>query len=134
MLIIIWPCLQILDSMVQVLRSEGDAQKAAKESVIGSLATLDEELGKMSASEASPFFGGEKMGFVDIMFAPISCFYPAIEAAGEFKFHFQEKYPHLHALLAASNGSSIAALLPEPERVTEFVMSRRRDAAAHHPQ
>ena len=87
------------------------------------LETFDDALGTVSEESGPPFFGGEKMGFVDVMFAPFFCWYPAIEAVGGFKFGFEEKYPRLHAWLKAFEQTSVASLLPDPEKITEFVIN-----------
>ena len=99
-------------------KSQGDVKKAGIENLMGSLETLDEALGKISGG--LPFFGGEKMGFVDIMFAPLVCLYPAAEVLGEFKIPFEDKFPHLHGWLNAFKQSSIASVLPETQKVIDF--------------
>ena len=88
------------------------------------LETFEDALQKVSEESGLPFFGGEKMGFVDVMFAPFFCWFPVIESVGGFKFCFEEKYPRLHAWLKAFEKSSAASVLPDPEKVTEFVINR----------
>ena len=113
---------QVFEGLFAAAKSQGDAKKAGIENLMASLETLDEALGKVSGG--LPFFGGEKMGFADVIFAPFFCCYPAIEAVGGFKFGFEEKYPRLHAWLKAFEKSSAASVLPDPEKVTEFVINR----------
>ena len=119
-------CLQVFDGLIQVLLSQGEAQKAAIQNALAYLETLDQALGKVSGG--LPFFGGEKLGFVDIMFAPLVCWSPAIKAAGEFKIPFQDKYPHLHGWFNAFKQSSVSAILPEPEKITEYAINVLRKA------
>ena len=115
------PCwlLQILEGLFGILKAQGEeAQQAAIENAVACFETLDEALGKVSGG--SPFFGGEKMGFVDIMFAPLVCLYPAAEVLGEFKIPFDDKFPHLLGWLNAFKQSSIASVLPETQKVIDF--------------
>ena len=119
--------LQVFDGIIQVLLLQGEAQKATIQNALASFETLDQALGKVSGG--LPYFGGENLGFVDLMFAPLVCWSPAIEAAGEFKIPFEDKYPHLHAWLHAFKQSSVSSVLPEPEKVTEFAINVLRKAA-----
>jgi glutathione S-transferase len=112
------------------MRSSGEARRAAVDNALASLATLDEALGKASSSSKTFFFGGEEMGLVDLMFAPMVCWYQAFEAVGEFEFKFHETYPHLDAWLAAFNRSPIAPLLPDPEKVKEFFIHLKSSSRA----
>jgi glutathione S-transferase len=84
------------------------------------LQTFNDALGKVSGGQSPFFSGGEELGFVDLMFAPLICWFPAVEAAGKFRLSFDEKYPHLDAWLAAFRKSTVASLLPEPEKIIEF--------------
>jgi glutathione S-transferase len=116
------------------MRSSGETRRAAVDSALASLATLDEALGKASSSSKTFFFGGEEMGFVDLMFAPLVCWYRAFEAVGEFEFKFHETYPHLDAWLAAFNRSHVAPLLPNPEKVKESFIHHRSSSRARNPK
>ena len=122
------PCwlLQIFEGLFGIVTAqcEEEAKQAAIKNAVACFETLDEALGKVSGG--SPFFGGEKMGFADVIFAPFFCCYPAIETVGGFKFGFEEKYPRLHAWLKAFEKSSVASVLPDQEKVTEFVINRYR--------
>ena len=128
------PCwlLQIFEGLFGIVTAqcEEEAKQAAIKNAVACFETLDEALGKVSGG--SPFFGGEKMGFVDIMFAPFACWYPAMEAstAEGFKFPFEEKCPHLHAWFHAFSQSSVASVLPEPQKIIDFSIHFRRDRAA----
>ena len=119
--------LQLFDAVIRVVKTQGEAQKAAMEDAMACFETLDEALGKVSGGGGGlgPFFGGQEMGLVDIMFCPLVCWYPAIEAsAGGVKFPFHEKYPRLHAWLHAFNQSPVVApVLPNPEKITDFAIN-----------
>jgi glutathione S-transferase len=99
-----------------------------------SLKAFNDALGRLSGGNKSlPYFGGENLGFVDLMFAPLIPWFPALEIVGDFKFPvFEDKYPHLHNWLSAFKKSSIASVLPKAENVTEYGVPalRRREAAS----
>ena len=93
-------CLQVFDALFSIVRTKGEAQKAAIELSMEVLTTLEEAL--KTVPKEPPFFGGASIGYVDIILSPFAVWYGALETVGEFNFPFEEKFPCLHAWLKAT--------------------------------
>lgn len=111
---------KLLEGLFGIFRKKGEELKVAIDSAVECLATLEEALG--SLGKEPPFFGGATVGYVDIIMGPLVAWFPAMEALGGFKIPFTDRFPLLHAWVEALKGSSIASVLPEPEKVTEFAV------------
>ncbi|MCO5548823.1 hypothetical protein L7F22_050107 [Adiantum nelumboides] len=109
-----------------VLTTKGEVQKAAVEEALCCISTLEGVLEKASSSKEAPFFGGNHVGMVDCVLGPLSLWFPAYEIIGDFKFQLEEKYPRLHAWSQALSASPVAACIPDPHKLLEFVLGLRK--------
>ncbi|KAM1129682.1 hypothetical protein ACFX13_040155 [Malus domestica] len=69
---------------------EGEAQEKAKESALESLALLEKQI------EGKKFFGGEQIGYLDLVLGWISYWISGVEEAGGNKVLEAEMFPSLH--------------------------------------
>lgn len=66
------------------------------------------------------YFGGEKFGYLDINAIGLASWFPACEKFGEFKV--DEHCPKVSAWIQrCMNRTSVAKVIPQPEKVCEFV-------------
>ncbi|KAL6954500.1 glutathione transferase [Sarracenia purpurea var. burkii] len=72
-------------------RAEGEEKAAAIESAKESLAFLEKQI------EGKPFFGGENIGFLDLVVGWLPLWLSALEECGEMKLMDAEEFPFLHA-------------------------------------
>ncbi|KAL4193250.1 hypothetical protein AMTRI_Chr06g198390 [Amborella trichopoda] len=86
---------------------------AAKE-FIENLKILEGALGD------KPFFGGEKLGFVDVAVVPSVCWFHAYEVHGGFSV--AAEYPKIEAWVKhCMENDSVSKVMQDPEKVLEFV-------------
>ncbi|KAG5626100.1 hypothetical protein H5410_011318 [Solanum commersonii] len=104
--------------------SSGETKAEAVESVVEGLHFLEGQIiGKK-------FFGGEKIGYLDIIIGWIAYWFQYIEEIGEFKAMDSTKYPCLHAWI--NNFIQLPIIqqsLPTPD-VVKAVFRGFKDAAA----
>lgn len=110
---------QVFEAGTGIWRSKGEEQEVAKNEFIGSLKELEMALGEKA------FFGGDSFGFVDIILIGAASWFYAYEKFGEFKIE-----DHCRTLSAwlkrCMKRESVAKVLPEPEKVYEFVIQLRK--------
>ena len=71
------------------------------------------------------FFGGDTFGFVDIIAIPLTSWFYAIEKLGNFKV--EDECPKFSAWVKMClKRESVAKVLPDPEKVYEFVIMFRK--------
>ncbi|CAI0409374.1 unnamed protein product [Linum tenue] len=111
--------LQVFDAGRKVWVTKGEEQKSLMEEFIGHLKTLEAELGD------EPYFGGEKMGYVDVTMVPIYSWFHAYEVSGNFSF--ESHCPKLVAWAKrCMQHDSVSKALPDPEKVYEYVLQLRK--------
>ncbi|KAI5077260.1 hypothetical protein GOP47_0007084 [Adiantum capillus-veneris] len=113
-------------ALKSILFKKGDVQNAAVEEALRCISTLEGVLEKASSSKDAPFFGGDHIGMVDCVLGPFSLWFPAYEIIGDFKFELQEKYPHMHTWYQALRTSSVAACIPDSDKLLEFILGLRK--------
>ncbi|KAJ3680993.1 hypothetical protein LUZ60_015482 [Juncus effusus] len=87
--------------MWRFFTTKGKDQEEAYESFTDYLAILEREL------EGKEFFGGENIGFVDILLGCMSYVVPIYEEITDFEIITKEKFPLLHAWMQAFLSSDI---------------------------
>ncbi|CAI0440777.1 unnamed protein product [Linum tenue] len=99
--------------------TKGDEHKSATEEFIGYLKTLEAELGD------KPYFGGEKMGYVDVTMIPFYSWFHTFEVSGNFSI--ESHCPKLVAWAKrCMQHESVSKTLPEPEKIYEFVLQMKK--------
>ncbi|KAI3891326.1 hypothetical protein MKX03_023223 [Papaver bracteatum] len=99
---------KIYDCGRRVYMNKGDDQERAKVELIECLKVLESELGD------KPYFGGEKFGFVDIIFVPNYSWFHTYKTFG--KFSAEEECPML---------MSVSKMLTDPQKVYDFFLVLR---------
>ena len=99
--------------------TEGEEQEAAYEAAVEQLLVLEKEL----AVGGKPFFGGEKVGFVDLSLGPLAYVIPIYEeivtvGGGGVKMVTEEKMPSLAAWMGRFLSSpAVRGHLPPLEKL-----------------
>jgi len=111
--------LQILDCGLQVWKSKGEAQAAARKELIENLKLMESELGEKT------YFGGETFGHTDttlIAYAPWLYVYEK-----DSKFSIEEECPKLKGWMKrCMERESVYKNIPENEKVYEYVSYLKR--------
>ncbi|KAF8413557.1 hypothetical protein HHK36_001548 [Tetracentron sinense] len=103
----------------KVWTTKGEEQAAAKEEFIGCLKLLEGELGD------KPYFGGEKMGYVDVVLVPFYSWFYAYETCGNFSV--EAECPKLVAWAKRClEKESVSKSLPDPHKVYDFVLHLKK--------
>lgn len=111
---------KVSDALIAVLKTKGEAQKAAVEVAMECFTTLEGAL--QTVPKEPPFFGGATIGYADIIWGSLAAWYSAFEAVGNFTIPY-DKFPRFHAWVKALKESSIGTSLPDSEEVKEFVVN-----------
>ncbi|ERM99225.1 probable glutathione S-transferase parC [Amborella trichopoda] len=105
---------KLYDSGTKIWKSKGEAQASAVKEFIENLKILEGALGD------EPFFGGEKLGFVDVMVVPFVCWFHAYEVHGGFSV--AAECPKIDAWAKrCMERESVSKALQDPEKILEFV-------------
>ncbi|KAF3444253.1 hypothetical protein FNV43_RR13943 [Rhamnella rubrinervis] len=111
---------KVFEAGTNIWRSTGEAQEVAKKDFIEVLKQLEG-----SALGDKKFFAGEAFGFVDLLTIPLTNWFLAYEKIGDFKI--EDYCPKLSDWIKRCNQrESVAKVLPDPEKVYEFVASIRK--------
>ncbi|KAI3975044.1 hypothetical protein MKX01_005155 [Papaver californicum] len=110
---------KVYDSGRKVWTSKGEDQEKAKKEFIETLKVLEGEL------EEKPYFGGEKLGFVDVALIPFYSWFYAYETCGNFSI--EEECPKIVSWAKKClEIDSVSQSLPESEKVYEFVLTYKK--------
>ncbi|KAI3874647.1 hypothetical protein MKX03_022082 [Papaver bracteatum] len=101
----------------KIWASKGDDQEMAKKEFIESLKVLEGELGE------KPYFGGEKIGFVDVALVPFYAWFYTYEKCGNFSI--EEECPKIVSWAKKClEIESVSQSLSDSEKIFEFVLTR----------
>ncbi|XVF79338.1 hypothetical protein PTKIN_Ptkin14bG0213500 [Pterospermum kingtungense] len=106
---------KIFDLGRKIWRTRGEEHAAAKKEFIESLKLLEGELGN------KPYFGGENLGYVDVVFVPCYSWFYAYEKCGNFSI--EEECPKLIAWAKrCMQKESVSKSLVDQEKIYGFVL------------
>ncbi|MCL7027343.1 hypothetical protein MKW94_019002 [Papaver nudicaule] len=109
---------KVYDVGRKIWTTKGEDQEKAKKEFIEILKVLEGELGE------KPYFGGEKLGFVDVALVPFYSWFYAYETCGNFSI--EEECPKIVSWAKKClEMESVSQSLPDPEKVYEFVLILR---------
>ncbi|KAI7984251.1 putative glutathione S-transferase parA [Camellia lanceoleosa] len=109
----------VYDSGKRVLMTKGEVQEAAKKEMIECLKTLEGESGER------PYFGGENLGFLDIVLVPYYPWFYSYETCGNFNIEAQ--CPKLMAWVQRClEKESVSKSLHDPHKVYDYVLQLRK--------
>lgn len=103
----------------KVWTTKGEEQEVAKKELIESMKVLEGELGD------KPFFGGEKLGFVDVAIVPFSTWFYAYEMCGNFSI--EAECPKLIAWTKRClEIETVSKSLVDPHKVYDFILQLKK--------
>ncbi|XP_022749363.1 probable glutathione S-transferase [Durio zibethinus] len=103
----------------KIWTSKGEEQETAKKEFIESLKLLEGELGD------KPYFGGENLGYVDVVLVPFYSWFYAYEKCGNFSI--EAECPKLIAWAKRClEKESVSKSLPDQEKVYHFVLQLKK--------
>ncbi|KAH9319959.1 hypothetical protein KI387_021728, partial [Taxus chinensis] len=106
---------KIYEPETRIFKSTGEEHESGKQEFIENLVLFEETL------KGKDYFGGDKFGLVDIMFAPEISWFPVCEIVGGFKIPMEEKFPRIAAWMKkCKERESVKKTLPEHENLLEF--------------
>ncbi|WCJ24173.1 Glutathione S-transferase family protein [Euphorbia peplus] len=112
-------------SMWMIFRSTGEEQEKAVKATTEMLKTIEEEAMKLVIGE-NKYFGGDKIGIVDIAFGPIAHWLGVIEKVGGVEVLDPHKFPKLHKWTQSfKQDPIICENLPVEEEMIPFFKRRR---------
>eukprot|EP01018_Ginkgo_biloba_P019448 Gb_16562 [translate_table: standard] len=120
---------KLCEATRNIVKTKGEAQGEAKREFIQGLVLLEGALRENCGGKA--YFGGERIGFVDIAFIPLVCWFHALEILGGFKIPLEDKCPSIDAWVKrCMERESVKKILPQPEKVLEFAIGLRKKYVA----
>ncbi|KHG06513.1 putative glutathione S-transferase [Gossypium arboreum] len=110
---------KIYDLGKKVWTTKGEEQEAAKKEFIACLKLLEGELGNKD------YFGGENLGYVDVVLVPFYSWFYAYEKCGNFSI--ERECPKLIAWAKrCMEKDSVSKSLPDQQKIYGFVLHLRK--------
>jgi glutathione S-transferase len=110
---------KVFDTGRSIWASNGEEREVGTRDFIEVLKHLEEALGEKD------YFGGDTFGYVDIIAIPHSAWFLAYEKLGGFKV--EDHSPKISAWIKRSlERESVKKVLPDPEKVYQFVLHFRK--------
>ncbi|KAK1278295.1 hypothetical protein QJS04_geneDACA003282 [Acorus gramineus] len=109
-----------------VFRSTGEEQKAAVEQVHSNLDLIEHEL-REGHFKGRAFFGGQKIGALDIIVGCGSYWLPVLEEVAEVRLVDPERFPLFHAWLREFESlKEVKEIIPAPEKLMAYAGGVRK--------
>ncbi|KAJ9145752.1 hypothetical protein P3X46_028097 [Hevea brasiliensis] len=100
-------------------REKGEKQEEVKREFIAGLRALEGELGE------KVYFGGERIGFVDVALVPISSWFYSFEKCGNFSI--EKECPKIVAWVKrCMQKKSVSKSLPDPQKIYGYVLQLKQ--------
>ncbi|PNX73141.1 glutathione S-transferase-like protein [Trifolium pratense] len=100
--------------------NKGEEQEAGKKEFIEVLKLLEQELGD------KPYFGGDKLGYVDIAFIPFYTWFKAYETFGNL--NIEKECPKILSWAKRCiKIESVSKSLPDQDKVYDFIVEMRKN-------
>ncbi|KAI4339027.1 hypothetical protein MLD38_024015 [Melastoma candidum] len=107
---------------------KGEPKEGAKEELMETFKLLESELGKKD------YFGGARLGYLDVSFLPYYLWIHQLEKANEtagreteLKGEMEAKFPNLEGWMKRCMlRESVSAVLPDPDRVSHYIRQIRK--------
>ncbi|KAG6529565.1 probable glutathione S-transferase [Zingiber officinale] len=118
---------KLAPAVAAVFSSEGDGQKAAVDQVHQNLKLLELELGDGGAFGGRRFFGGDEIGFLDIVLGCGSYWLAVFEEVMEVKLVDPEAFPRFHAWLRDfEDQREVKETIPAIDKLLEYARTVRQ--------
>ncbi|KAI9101571.1 hypothetical protein K1719_023815 [Acacia pycnantha] len=105
----------LLNKGVHAGVAQGEGKGEAIESALESLALLDEQI------EGKTYFGGEEIGYLDIVAGGIPYWLNVLEQVGDMELLTPQRFPHLHQWsLNLMQTSPVKDCLPPRDSVVDY--------------
>lgn len=101
-----------------IWRTKGEEQEQGKKNFIEAMKVLEEELGDKE------FFGGDKLGFLDVVLVPFSSWFYTFEKTANFSV--EAECPKIHGWARRClEKESVSKSLPNPEKIYNTILPVR---------
>lgn len=118
-------CIQLLDPAWEALWSKGKQQENAVKAAIEAMEKLEAEL------KGKPFFGGEKIGYLDFVVGWVAQNLPIFEEVASVKIFDSQKFPAIDEWKNKFlNHPIIKADLPDRDKAYAYFDKRSKELAA----
>ncbi|XP_027064701.2 probable glutathione S-transferase parA [Coffea arabica] len=108
---------KLYDAGWRLWATKGEEQEAAKKELIGTVKTLEAELGDKT------YFGGEDFGYVDVALIPFYNWFYTYETCGNFKIECPKLVEWAKRCMQRE---TVSKSLADPHKIYEFVVSLKK--------
>lgn len=112
-------CLQLDGGGRNLIFGSGQQQEEAQQEFLAKLAVLNQAY--IDSSAGRPFFQGDTLGFVDIVFGPLFFLFEALEKLSGLKIPDRTEWPRFHQWIdAVGEHPCVKPLRPDPHKQAEY--------------
>uniref|UniRef100_A0A0D6QT50 glutathione transferase n=1 Tax=Araucaria cunninghamii TaxID=56994 RepID=A0A0D6QT50_ARACU len=124
---------KLAPTLIGVYRTQGEKQQKAIEELLANVLLLEEALA--TTFNGGPFFGGESIGFLDVVLGSRAVWLRAAEEIGGVKFIDTQRTPLIYAWLQRfSNVEFVKKSLPEFDKLVAYAYNIRNRSLQSQPK